>query len=100
MDFNLEMFQYRFINFNKCTIVRQDVNDRENHCAGVHVCMCVCAWACVCDREITWEEGLRGSSVQSAYFFCNKYIYFGQFTNEMAYTGLICIYLYIFVSSH
>ena len=97
MDFNLAMFQYSFINFNKCTIVRQDVNDRENQCAGVDVIVCACA--CVHER-LSVTERLSESSVQSAYFFFNKYIYFGQFTNEMAYTGLICIYLYIFVSSH
>lgn len=52
---------------------------------------------CVYER-VSVRERLRGNSVLSAYFFCNKYIYFSQFTNEMEYSGLICIYLYIFVS--
>ena len=77
------MFQYSFINFNKCTTVRQDVNDREN-CAGVSVCMSVCLW----ERDYvgTWY-----------YLFTFSVT---NITNEMEYTGLICIYLYIFVSVH
>ena len=77
------MFQYSFINFNKCTTVRQDVNDREN-----------CQGECVYEH-VSVRERLRGNSLLSAYFFFNKYMYFSQFTNEMEYTGLICIYLYI-----